>query len=97
MKSVAFAVGLAVWMPMSVQAQSASPVTKAFTDCLLSQAQKGSYTSSDGGRSAMLLMGECDATWKSWHDQCMASGDTDGNCTLKAAMLAQSALKLLGK
>jgi len=45
----------------------------------------------------MLLMGECDATWKAWHDQCMASGDTDGNCTLKAAMLAQSALKLLGK
>lgn len=97
MKSVAFAVALAVSVPWNVLAQSASPVTKAFTDCLLSQAQKGSYTSSDGGRSAVLLMGECDAEWKAWHDQCMASGDTDGDCTLKAGTLAQSTLLLLGK
>jgi hypothetical protein len=83
----------------SVQAQGgSSSVTKAFNDCLLSQAQNGSYTSSDGGVSAIRLMGQCEAQWNAWQDQCIAAGgDTDGDCTLKAAMLAQSALKMRGK
>jgi hypothetical protein len=37
---------------------SPNPIAKAFTDCLLSQGQNGSYTSVDGGKSAMRLMGE---------------------------------------
>jgi hypothetical protein len=97
MKSVAFAVALTLSVSLSVEAQSGGAITKAFTDCLLSRAQNGSYTSFDGGKSAMLLMGQCTAQWNAWQDKCMADGDTDGGCTLKAAMLAQSALKLLGK
>jgi hypothetical protein len=87
--------------PLSVHAQSKSLITKAFTDCLLSQGQNGSYTSFDGGRSAIRLMGQaCKAQWDAWQDQCIAKGGTDGGpggCTMQAGLLAQTALKLLGK
>jgi hypothetical protein len=82
---------------MHVQAQSEKAVTKAFTDCLESQARRGSYTSSDGGKSAIQLMGKCEWQWHAWQDLCEAGRDTDGDCTVKAVMLAQSTLKLLGK
>jgi hypothetical protein len=73
-------------------------VDEAFFDCLLSKGKDGSYTSSDGGASAVRLMGiACQAQWKKWHDQCMARGDTDSNCTLTAGGIAQTALKLLDK
>jgi hypothetical protein len=82
---------------MHVQAQSEKSVTKAFTDCLESRARGGPYTSSDGGKSAIQLLGKCESQWHAWQDQCEAGMDTDGDCTVKAVMLAQSTLKLLGK
>ena len=74
----------------SAQAQSGEVVKKAFVDCLISQAQSGSYTSYDGGMSAIKLMGQCRAQWDAWQDQCIADGGTDGGvggCTMQAGML----------
>jgi len=76
------------------------PVTKAFAECLSSQAQSGSYSSFDGGTSAINLMGACKAQWDAWEDQCIADGGTDGGpggCTMQAGLLAQAAIKLVGK
>ena len=64
---------------------------------MLSKAKTGSYTSDDGGKSAMRLMVECDAQWTPWQNKCMADGETDGDCSVKAAAPAQSAIKLAGK
>ena len=87
--------------PIATQAQTGRPITEAFIECLLSQGQNGSYTSFDGGKSAIKLMGEaCKSQWDAWQDQCIAQGGTDGGpngCTMQAGVLAQSALKLLGK
>jgi hypothetical protein len=74
-----------------------SPQAKAFTDCISSRATSGQYSSLDGGKSAMRLLGDCPDQWKKYLDACIRSGDTDGNCTLKTAILAQAALKLLNK
>ncbi|MDR3499932.1 MAG: hypothetical protein P4L72_11990 [Parvibaculum sp.] len=87
----------------TADASSAAPadtqlnVNKALSKCLLSRAKKGLYTSSDGGKSALRLLGECDHEWTRYVDACTQSGDTDGNCTLKSGLLAQAALKLVGK
>jgi hypothetical protein len=87
--------------PNAVQDQSRSPVTTAFTECLLSQGRNGSYTSFDGGMSAIRLMGvACKAQWDAWQDECIAQGGTDGGpggCTMQAGIMAQAALKMLGK
>lgn len=71
--------------------------SKAFTDCLLSKAQNSQYSSFDGGKSAMQLLGDCPDQWKDYVDACMRSGNTDGDCTLKSGILAQAALKSLNK
>ena len=82
----------------SVIAKQAHGATdKAFTDCMLSKAKLGSYSSADGGRSSVRLLGECPTEWNAYVDACVGSGDTEGNCTLKSGVLAQAALKLLGK
>jgi hypothetical protein len=77
--------------------QDPGPQTKAFTDCLISKAQNSQYSSFDGGKSAMQLLGDCPDQWKEYVDACMRSGDTDGNCTVKSAVIAQAALKLFNK
>jgi hypothetical protein len=41
-------------------------------------------------------MVDCDAQWKPWQDKCMADGETDGDCCVKAAILAQGAIILTG-
>jgi hypothetical protein len=101
MKNVAFALALTVSAPLSVQAQSGSPANKAFLECLLFQGRTGSYSSFDGGKSAIRLMGlACKSQWDAWQKQCVADGGTDtgpNGCTVQAGVLAQTALKLLGK
>lgn len=72
-------------------------VEKKFADCLLSKARGPQYTSFDGGKSAIQLLGQCPSEWNAYVDACIATGDTDGNCTLKSGVLAQAALKLLNK
>ena len=72
-------------------------VTKAFGDCLLREGQSGSYVSTDGGHSALLLVGQCRAQWEVWVNECVANGGTDSDCTVKSMILSQGALKILGK
>jgi hypothetical protein len=77
--------------------RSAHAADQDFTDCLLSKAKEGQYSSFDGGKSAMRLLGECPKQWKAYVDACMSMEDAEGDCTLKSGLLAQSALKLLNK
>jgi len=39
-------------------------------------------------------MVDCDEQWKPWQHKCMADGETDGDCSVKAAILAQGAIIL---
>lgn len=72
-------------------------ITKAFTECLRTQARKGkyAYSSSDDGESAVLLLGECPSEWKAYSEDCMKAGDNEGSCATKSTILAQAAVKLL--
>lgn len=70
---------------------------KAFTQCLLREGHAPQYISSDGGQSAMQLMGQCEKQWNAYSDACVKAGESDGDCNLKSAELAQMALKMLGK
>jgi hypothetical protein len=82
-------------MPISAHAED---LTDAFNRCLLSKGvADGSYTSAGGGKSAIRLIVACHAQFKPWHNQCMADGESDGQCTLMAGMLAQASLKLMGQ
>lgn len=74
---------------------------KDFAECLMTQARydkSGKLSSYDGGTSAMQLMVQCKATWYAYVEECMQeTNKTEGDCNLQAGILAQSALKLLGK
>lgn len=92
--------------PPATRAQStdSTPANKAFIECLLAEGRNGSYATSgpasDGGKSTLMLMGQCKAQWDAWHDECIASGFTDGGpggCTMKAYLVATAVLKSLGK
>ena len=92
--------------PAAPRAQStdSSPANKAFIECLLAQARDGSYATSgpasDGGKSTIMLMGQCKAQWDVWQNECIANGGTDGGpggCTSKAYLVAFAVLKSLGK
>jgi hypothetical protein len=72
-------------------------VQRQFTTCLISQAQIGSYSSSDGGMSALRLMSQCQDQWQAYIDACTKVG-TDGSvCSGTAAVMAQMSLKENGK
>lgn len=68
---------------------------EAFPGCLTTRANAGGYVSSDGGKSALRLIGDCKEEWNSWIDLCMANGRTDSNCTVTAGIMAQTAIKLV--
>jgi hypothetical protein len=76
-------------------------VKLAFRDCLISNAKTGNYTSKDGGKSAIMLMGDaCKPQWEAWLNECVAEGGTEagpGGCTMQAGMLSQSTLLMLNK
>lgn len=65
-----------------------------FTDCLVAEMNRNpQYISTDGGRSAVLLMSHCKLN--EWVERCEAAGGgTVGDCRVKAAILAQTGLKL---
>jgi hypothetical protein len=75
-------------------------IVEAYGKCLISEiseAQQGTYTSLDGGRSAIKLMAQCDEVMWAYVDYCVATssvGHTRGDCQLQAGMLAQSTLKM---
>ena len=67
---------------------------QAYEACLSSEATKGTYTASDGGISALLLMEQCKPQLDEWRPDCMATGHTVNQCNLLAASYAQAVLEL---
>ncbi len=63
---------------------------QAFEACLSSEAKKGTYTTSDGGISALRLMDQCRPEMAAW---CTTTGQMPNQCNLVAAFFAQAALK----
>jgi hypothetical protein len=77
-----------------VRAAPAQQSTRqAYEACLSLEATKGTYTASDGGISALLLMDQCKPQLGEWRLDCMASGQTVNQCNLLAASYAQAALE----
>lgn len=72
-------------------------VIGVFNKCLIEKARSGGYASSDGGKSAMRMLVACKPQWDAYADACEQSGKTDGACTQESAILAQMALKSIGK
>jgi hypothetical protein len=87
--------------PAGATVSQTTPVKLAFRDCLISNGKTGEFTSKDGGKSAILLMGRaCKLQWDAWLKECVADGGTEagpGGCTMQSGVLAQSTLLLLGK
>jgi hypothetical protein len=78
--------------------QSTKEITRAFTECLVAKAKSNdSYTSLDGGKSAVMLLGDCEDTMNAYVDDCKSAGGTEGDCTVKAGLLSQAGLKLLNR
>jgi len=71
--------------------------TTSYASCLKEQAPLGDYTSSDGGDSAIRLMGKCFDSMSAYVDACKLGGKTEGDCTVNAGILSQLALKLIKK
>lgn len=79
------------------RAAKANPVDKNLSDCLFTAAQQPSYSSFDGGISAVkMLTNDCPAAYGAWEQACEASS-TLRDCTTKGAIIAQMALKMRGK
>jgi hypothetical protein len=87
--------------PARATVSQTTPVKLAFRDCLIANAKTGNYTSKDGGKSAIMLMGDaCKPQWDAWQKECIAEGGTDAGpngCTVQAGILSQSTLLLLKK
>jgi hypothetical protein len=91
--AVLVAIAIVTWvlvlMVLAVPAFSAQAVvTKGYDACLLAEAQRGSYSSTDGGFSALALMRRCDADRLPWLNRCSVRGDTYFDCQLLSAMRA---------
>jgi hypothetical protein len=56
--NIVVAIGILCLLVPAARAQSHA-ADKAFTDCLAAEAPKGGYSSSDGGKSAVVLMDHC--------------------------------------
>lgn len=70
---------------------------KALSNCLTDQAQRGTYSSLDGGRSAVSMLKVCHTPVQGWLNSCIARGESQDSCTQKVLILGQVALKLVGK
>jgi hypothetical protein len=79
--------------------KTSKEIDKEFTHCIVSNAQYGSYSSYDGGKSAeALLEKECPFEYVEWVNSCEKdSGDDEKMCIVKAAILAQVTLKKFNK
>jgi hypothetical protein len=71
---------------------------KKLTQCLISKARYGQYSSYDGGKSARVLLEQaCPVEYVGWIESCEKNADTRNSCVMKASILAQTAIKLLNK
>jgi hypothetical protein len=71
-------------------------VDKKFVNCLQNKEGSGLYSSSDGGKSAMTLIGECNTSFEDWQGACIADGVKADVCNVNAAVLARIAIKQNG-
>lgn len=69
----------------------------ALSSCLLERADRGAYSSFDGGRSAVEMLKLCQSHVSRWVDSCVASGQPRSGCLNKALIAGQAALKMAGK
>lgn len=70
---------------------------RALSNCLQEQAKRGSYSSLDGGRSAVAILKVCPSHVSKWVDSCIAGGEPEDSCLQKMLILGQATLKLVGK
>ena len=81
-------------------AKNDAATDKKFSACISANAQKGNYSSFDGGKSAQTTLEEdCTSEYLAWVESCTnaKAGNTQNGCVLKAAIAAQAALKMHNK
>ena len=80
---------------VSRPAWPAQLVAHGYNACLLTAARNGTYTTTDDGTSALLLMHTCDTDRREWLNACMAHGDSNIDCVLKSALRALLTIVIL--
>lgn len=83
--------------PSAIAETHYGPRQRALAECLQEQARIGSYSSSDGGQSALRMIGACRKTTEGYMDGCASQGNDESACNVSAAAMAQAALKLRGR
>ena len=77
---------------------AASEAQKELEYCVVPEAQYGKYSSFDGGKSAVAILGgKCSREFRTYTRACQHSGDPEVGCTQRAFMLAQMAIEKFGK
>lgn len=73
-------------------------ITNKLSQCVLPAAQYGQYSSHDGGKSVLKILGEkCPSEYHEWINVCIATGLTKEHCNLNVAILTQVGIKSFGK
>ncbi|WP_066922837.1 hypothetical protein [Methylobacterium sp. CCH5-D2] len=66
--------------------------------CMITRAGNGSYSSYDGGKSALAIMMACPNDYAAWVAYCETSGpNEDGRCDVALATMVQVMLKQAGR
>lgn len=65
--------------------------------CLVKHAQRGDYSSFDGGQSALSLVKVCNPSAQGWIRACVARGEPNDSCAEKVLLGGQAVLKMVGK
>jgi hypothetical protein len=89
---------IAIALLAAAGAAQAQSISTELAQCLQSAPQKGQYSSTDGGQSALLmLLDNCKKEYHAFLDACEAQGGTEGTCNNAALAASQMALKLSGR
>ncbi len=85
--------------PNGIYASSddAEALQQKLGDCLQQQADTGSYTLSDKGKSVAKMISVCYSDFKPWFDQCLVNTHDARACNLDAIDMTTSILKLNGQ
>jgi len=97
---VTVALSILFSMNAALAAENSTAIDKKFSACISTSAQKGNYSSFDGGKSTQaILEKDCTSEYLAWVESCVnaKAGNTQNGCVLKAAIAAQTALKMHNK
>jgi len=95
--------GLSRKMPQATAPKQAddsglNSVDMKLSACLITKVPYGRYSSLDDGKSAQILLKDkCPKDWSAWVRVCVNAGETRDNCVRKSVVIAQAAIRLLGK